>query len=217
MAYTTVKKEGQAIYKARNSKFYGYAFEVNSEEEAKEKMERVASLHHKARHLCYAYRIGQGDVLFRINDDGEPSGSAGRPIYNQILSAELDNILVVVVRYFGGVKLGIPGLIEAYGKAAELAVSNGDRKEVIPKTKIRVQSNYALMGKLMEVLKSIDELQILDSDFESGIDLVVSVETGKEEENIQLIKTKIADVPFEMDREIELKGLTVRILGPETS
>lgn len=217
MTYTTVKKEGQALFKSRNSKFYGYAVEVNSEEEVKENMERIASLHHKARHLCYAFRIGPNDELYRINDDGEPSGSAGRPIYNQILSAQLDNILVVVVRYFGGVKLGIPGLIQAYGEAAKLALSDGGRKLVVPQTKIHVHSNFALMGKLMEVLKSIEDLRFLEQDFKNNIDLVVSVETGTEAQIVQLIKTKMADVPFEMEREIELEGLTVRILGPETN
>lgn len=211
MSYSTVEKTGASLFKDKNSKFFGYSFEVNSEDEVKQKLDTLSDKHYKARHLCYAYRVGAEDAKHRINDDGEPSGSAGSPIFNKILSADLNNILVVVVRYFGGTKLGIPGLINAYGTAAEWAIIDGGVKEVVPQTFIKVKSDYFWMGKLMDALKSTESFQIIDQNFESEIDVLVSVEKGREEEMIQLLKSQLAGVPFDPGRDIELKGFLIEL------
>ena len=121
----------EVLFKNRNSKFFGYAFPIHNEENVKKHINILKKQHHSARHWCYAYKIGTETILFRANDDGEPSNSAGMPIYNQILSFELTNILIVVVRYFGGVKLGVSGLINAYKTTAQLTL---EASNIIEKT-----------------------------------------------------------------------------------
>src|SRR5215510_1222086 len=120
--YYTIEKEATAEFKDRGSKFIGYAFPVSSVEGFKEKLNEVKKLHPKATHHCFAYRLGLDGNAFRVSDDGEPSGSAGRPILGQIDSKQLTNTLIVVVRYFGGTLLGVPGLINAYKTAASLVL-----------------------------------------------------------------------------------------------
>ncbi|MBX2845504.1 MAG: IMPACT family protein [Saprospiraceae bacterium] len=137
-SYNTIAAPSTDRYTVKASKFYGYAFPVDSEAAIKEALVEVNELHPKARHHCYAWRLGLDKNLYRVNDAGEPSGSAGRPILNQIDSAQLTNILVVVVRYFGGTKLGIPGLIKAYKLTTNLSL---DAAEIV--TKI-IQSSIEL-------------------------------------------------------------------------
>src|ERR1700742_4267725 len=120
--YYTIGKEATAEFRDRGSKFIGYACPAMSVDECKERLNAIKKEHPKATHHCYAYRIGLDGNLFRVNDDGEPSGTAGRPILGQIDSKELVNVLVVVVRYFGGTLLGVPGLINAYKTATALAL-----------------------------------------------------------------------------------------------
>src|SRR6266566_1364316 len=120
--YYTIEKEATAEFKDRGSKFIGYAIPVGSVEDFSEKLKEVKKQHPKATHHCFAYRLGLDGNVYRVSDDGEPSGSAGRPILGQIDSKELINVLVVVVRYFGGTLLGVPGLINAYRSAAALAL-----------------------------------------------------------------------------------------------
>ena len=115
--------EGE-IFKDRGSKFIGYCFPILNEDEVKPLIENLKKQHHNARHWCYAWQIGTNKVRYRANDDGEPSNSAGQPIYGQIQSFDVTNILVVVVRYFGGTKLGVGGLINAYRKGAQLALDS---------------------------------------------------------------------------------------------
>ena len=113
--YKTIEKDAQGdVYKDRGSKFIGFAFPVTSEDEIKNSILYLKETHHKARHWCYAWRLGVEGTIYRVNDDGEPNNSAGNPIYGQLLSHDLTNILIVVVRYFGGTKLGVGGLINAY-------------------------------------------------------------------------------------------------------
>ena len=121
---TLTKPSGAILWKDRGSKFYGYAFPISNEDDVKLKLEILKKEHHAARHWCYAYQIGTETSLYRANDDGEPNNTAGMSIYGQIQSFELTNILIVVVRYFGGVKLGVGGLINAYRSAAKLAIEN---------------------------------------------------------------------------------------------
>ena len=117
-SFYTIKSSASGIYKDRGSKFIGYAFPVSSEEEIKQHLSNLKKDHIGARHFCYAWRLGVGGQAWRLNDDGEPNNSAGKPIYSQILSKNLTNVLIVVVRYFGGTLLGVGGLVNAYKSAA---------------------------------------------------------------------------------------------------
>jgi len=125
--YKTIENVVENIlYKEKNSKFIGYAFPITSENEVKAHIENLKSIHFSARHWCYAYQVGTETFKFRANDDGEPSNSAGMPIYGQIQSFEITNVLIVVVRYFGGVKLGVGGLISAYKTTAQLTLEEAN-------------------------------------------------------------------------------------------
>lgn len=122
--YRTLSTSGEALFKDRGSKFFGYVFPVHDEEEFKEKLAEIKTEHHQARHHCYAYRIDPDELRYRANDDGEPSHSAGTPILHALQSADIVDSAAVVVRYFGGTKLGVSGLINAYRTAAEMAIKN---------------------------------------------------------------------------------------------
>ncbi len=122
--YYEIKGTGEGLYKSKGSKFFAYAYNVHSEEEIKAHIEALRKQYYDARHHCYAYILHPDKSASRANDDGEPSGTAGKPILNQLLSYNLTNVLVVVVRYFGGTKLGVPGLIEAYKTATKEALDN---------------------------------------------------------------------------------------------
>lgn len=153
--YKTIDNPGEeTLVKEKNSKFFGYAFPVKNEDEVKTILEQVKKQHYSARHWCYAFQIGTGkNVYFRANDDGEPSNSAGMPIYGQIQSFDVTDILVVVVRYFGGVKLGVGGLIQSYKTSAQLAL---EASEIIEKTidaEYIVQCEYKDLNKVMRVIK----------------------------------------------------------------
>lgn len=154
-SYLTIAEAAEAIYKERSSKFLAYAFPVESEEEVKLHLEALRKEFFDATHHCYAYRLGAEGELFRANDDGEPSSTAGKPILGQLLSANITNCLVVVVRYFGGTKLGVSGLIQAYKEstAEVLAVSH-----IIEKTVdrvIKVEFDYISMNGIMRVVKEL--------------------------------------------------------------
>lgn len=153
--YKTIDNPGEeTLFKEKNSKFFGYAFPVKNEDEVKTILEQVKKQHYSARHWCYAFQTGTGkNIYFRANDDGEPSNSAGMPIYGQIQSFDVTDILVVVVRYFGGVKLGVGGLIQSYKTSAQLAL---EASEIIEKTidaEYIVQCEYKDLNKVMRVIK----------------------------------------------------------------
>ena len=165
-SYLTISGPAEAIYKERSSKFLTYAYPVESEEEIKELLDALRKQYYDATHHCYAYRLGPQGEQFRANDDGEPSGTAGKPILGQLLSAKVTNCLVVVVRYFGGTKLGVSGLIQAYKEstAEVLAVSN-----IIEKTVdkiITIDFSYISMNGVMRVIKEMNphiEEQVFDN------------------------------------------------------
>ena len=151
--FTITQPSTEVLLKEKNSKFLGYAFPITSEEEVKIHIENLKKQHFSARHWCYAYQIGADKIQYRANDDGEPNNSAGMPIYGQIQSFGVTNILVVVVRYFGGVKLGVGGLITAYKTAAQMAL---EAAEIIEKTidvHFEVHFDYKNMNKVMRVIK----------------------------------------------------------------
>ena len=144
----------EVIFKEKSSKFLGYAFPVTSEEEIKAHLEAVKKAHFSARHWCYAWQLGYGGHLrYRANDDGEPNNTAGIPIYGQIQSFELTNILVIVVRYFGGIKLGVGGLVQAYKTTAQLTLQETEIEEKLITEELVINFDYPLMNKVMRVVK----------------------------------------------------------------
>jgi uncharacterized YigZ family protein len=163
-SYHTIKKRGESLLKEKGSKFFGYTFKVRSEDAVIACLDELKKKHHSARHFCYAYRIGPGGERYRSNDDGEPSHSAGDPILRQIQGKELTYSLVVVVRYFGGTKLGVGGLIQAYGEAALLAIQDSGIKEVERTQWFKVDFAYAQMSEVMRLLKKY-ELEMEEHDF----------------------------------------------------
>ena len=168
------KPSPEVLFKDRNSKFFGYAFPIKSEEEANEHLEELRAKHHKARHWCYAWQIGKEEFQYRANDDGEPSNSAGMPIYGQIQSFDVTNILIVVVRYFGGVKLGVGGLINAYKTAAQMAL---EASEIIKRTideVFVVKFDYPEMNKVMQVIKQ-NNLNVIDQKLEIDCKIFIAV------------------------------------------
>ena len=173
--YKTIDKAStEALFKDRGSKFYGYAFPVTNEEEIKENIEFLKKQHYNARHWCYAWQLGKKYEKYRANDDGEPTNSAGTPIYGQLQAFEVTNVLVVVVRYFGGTKLGVGGLIQAYKTAAKLALENS---EIIQKTineEFILQFNYSEMNKVMRIVKE-EQISIINQKLDLNCMYTISV------------------------------------------
>ena len=195
--YKTINTpSAETLFKDKNSKFFGYAFPVFSEEEIKNKLEEVRKIHHSARHHCYAWQLGTEKIRFRANDDGEPSNSAGMPIYGQILAFEVTNILIVSVRYFGGVKLGVGGLINAYRNSAKLAL---EASEIVEKTiniAYKLSFGYDMMNKVQRIIKE-RKLTIINQKLELTCEYVISVRK-KEAQTV----FKIFDTLFKVDIKI---------------
>jgi uncharacterized YigZ family protein len=176
------------LYKEKNSKFFGFAFPVTSEIEVKKHLENLKAEHFSARHWCYAYQIGTEDIKFRANDDGEPSNSAGMPIYGQIQSFEITNVLVVVVRYFGGVKLGVGGLISAYKTTAQLTL---DEANIIEKTidkQFKITFDYKNMNKVMRIIKE-KNIQIVHQKMEMNCEIEIATRKKNAEEIVAIFTT----------------------------
>ena len=173
--YTTIAQIGSSLFKDRNSKFYGYAHPILGIEHSKEIIQAVKKEHSKATHHCFAYRLGVDGLSFRASDDGEPSGSAGRPILGQIDSAGYTNILVVVVRYYGGTMLGVPGLINAYKTAAMEAIQSVEAIEKWITQRVEITVDYNAMSELLYLLKQCEAAII--------------------KQELQLFCTIIADIP----------------------
>lgn len=151
--YRTIKKPTQDLYKEKGSKFFGYAYPIESKDDIKVYLEEIKEEHPKARHICYAFLIKDGKEEYYIaNDDGEPNNSAGMPILGQIRSNRLSHVFIAVVRYFGGTKLGLSGLITAYKETAALCLFEDNVIEVEPQTTIKFTSSYAIMGQVLAVI-----------------------------------------------------------------
>lgn len=173
--YKTIEFPTEGIlFKEKNSKFFGYAYPVLNEEDVKIHIESLKKQHHAARHWCYAYQLGTETILYRANDDGEPSNSAGMPIYGQIQSFEVTNILIVVVRYFGGVKLGVGGLISAYKTTAQLTL---EASKIIEKTiniNFCITFDYKHMNTVMRIIKE-KNVEITCQKLELDCNIFISV------------------------------------------
>jgi len=173
-SYKTIKAKSEGLFKDKGSKFLSYAFPVETEEEIKDILIQIKKEHHSARHHCYAWRLGTEEITFRANDDGEPSSTAGKPILGQLLSFGLTNILVVVVRYFGGTLLGTGGLINAYRTAAAEAIKNAKTVNRVIEKKFTLKFTYNQMNDVMQIIKQ-ENLNILDTRFELECELDFSV------------------------------------------
>jgi len=174
-AYKTIEKPSEeTLFKDRNSKFFGYAFPVLNEEDVKEAIDGLKKKHHSARHFCYAWQFGVETIRFRANDDGEPSNSAGMPIYGQIQAFGVTNILIVSVRYFGGTKLGVGGLINAYRSSAKLALEDSDIIEKTINIDFQLSFGYDMMNKVMRIIKE-KNLNIISQQLELSCQYIISV------------------------------------------
>ena len=178
--YKEIKSNVTGVYKEKGSKFIAYVFPVYSETEVKEKLEEIKKLEHSARHHCYAYILHPEKSEQRVNDDGEPSSTAGKPILGQIISNDLTNILIIVVRYFGGVRLGVPGLIRAYKTAASDAISKSIIITKTIKEYYQVYFKYPQMNNVMRIVKEYG-LEIVNTDFQIDCNLIFAVPKSKSE------------------------------------
>lgn len=172
--FKSIAELSTGLFKDNGSKFLAFAYPVTTEEEIKAIIQGLKKEYYDARHHCYAYRLGHTGAIWRMNDDGEPSSTAGRPIYGQILSAELSDILVVVVRYFGGIKLGVPGLIRAYKTSTADAIANATIIEKIATEPFRIIFDYLQMNSVMKRLKDLG-LSPTDQQFNMSCSLRVDV------------------------------------------
>lgn len=189
--YYTIQSPAEGFFRDRGSKFLAYAYPVWSESNVQACLEALRKLHPKARHHCYAYRLGKDGAAYRANDDGEPSGTAGRPILGQIDSAGLTNVLVVVIRYFGGTLLGASGLIQAYKIATQDAFQNAEKVEKIVSAAFDLSFNYANMSDVMNLVKKLD-LTVLEQHFNDLPRLVVSVRQA-EQARVEIAFAELAD------------------------
>jgi uncharacterized YigZ family protein len=185
----------EILFKEKNSKFFGYAFPITSEEEVKPIIDNLRKKHFNAGHFCYAYQLGTAKTTYRANDDGEPSNSAGMPIFGQIQSYDLTNIIVVVVRFFGGTKLGVGGLISAYKTAAQLAL---EQAEIVEKTidiHFKILFDYKNINKVMRIIKE-KNLNIISQKMDSNCEIEIATRKSNE---------KIVYVSFQNLFDVEVK------------
>lgn len=176
--YLTISQTGEGLYKEKGSKFIGLAFPVESEAAVKEKLEELRKVYHDARHHCYAYILGPDKQNYRANDDGEPNHSAGDPILGQINSRSLTNVLVVVIRYFGGTKLGVSGLINAYKTAAEEALNQVKTKTVFITQAIKLEYSYEATSEVMRLVDEL-EIKINSQDFTASCKIEGEIKIGQ--------------------------------------
>lgn len=176
--YKVIQKTSQGLYKEKGSKFISFAIPVNNLDETQKAIEEYRKKYQDARHVCYAYMLGSERDEYRVNDDGEPSGTAGRPILGQINSFELSNILIIVIRYFGGILLGTGGLITAYKEAAADAIRNGVIIEKQIELPLQIQFEYELMSEVNRLIKEYD-LNISKQKFEISCEMCFAIPRSK--------------------------------------
>ncbi len=177
--YKTIKQNASGIYKEKGSKFLSFAFHISAPEEAKEIVQRFKKEYFDARHVCYAFMIGSERINFRTNDDGEPSGTAGKPILGQINSNQLTDILIIVVRYFGGILLGTGGLIVAYKEAAAEAIRNAEIVEETVKANISIRFDYGLLNDIMSICKQLNA-EIAEQKFDNECQINIRINKSDE-------------------------------------
>jgi uncharacterized YigZ family protein len=181
--YKRISSPSRSVFRDRNSKFLAFAYYVETEEDVSDCLQALKKEYHDARHFCYAYILGFDNWKWRANDDGEPAGSAGLPIYNQCLSMGLTNIFVVVVRYFGGTKLGVPGLINAYKTATKMALEEAQIVEFTPLNKVFLSFPYEQTNAVMSFAKS-NNFEVIDKYFENTCNITLHIPEHKTQESI---------------------------------
>jgi len=199
-AYRTISAVSKGSYREKGSRFISYAFPVHSEADIKEKLAGLRKEYHDARHHCYAYRLGFDKSVHRMNDDGEPSGTAGRPIFGQIVSHDLTQILIVVIRYFGGIKLGKPGLINAYRSAAKDALEQAVLIDRLVHEKYEIRFNYMEMNIVMRIIKE-ENAGIIRQEFGDSCQIVFSIRKNCGKKITERLK-KISDISLSLLGEI---------------
>ncbi len=185
--YLTISAPAEGLYKEKGSKFIAFAIPVSNVEQIKEILEEKRKEHHDARHVCYAYILGVDKADYRSNDDGEPSGTAGRPILGSLLSAGVTNVLIAVVRYFGGTKLGTSGLINAYKVASADALENAEIIEKTVDEEIHITFDYLVMNDVMKIIKDVSP-QVLSQQFDNDCKMVLSIRQGGAPNLIERLK-----------------------------
>ena len=191
---TLAQPSNEILFKEKKSKFFGYVFPITTKDEVKPIIEGLRKKHHTANHVCYAWQLGVSKISYRANDDGEPNNSAGMPIYGQIQSFELTNVLVAVARIFGGTKLGVGGLISSYRKAAQMALEESKIIEKTIRADIEVTFGYPDMDKVMRIIKQ-NQLEIVSQKLEMDCHIIVSAAKSKAKQiidNFNTIKDIIA-------------------------
>lgn len=188
-SYKSIKSLSEGLFKDKGSKFFSFAYPIETEEQVKLIIKELKKKYHDARHHCFAYRVGPTENIFRVNDDGEPSGTAGKPIYGQILSNNLSDILIVVVRYFGGTLLGASGLINAYKLSALEAIKNAEIIEKVVKQQLEIQFSYEIMSMVMRIIKE-ENLEILNQELTNNCKIVLNIR----ENDVLRIKDKFLNV-----------------------
>lgn len=184
---TILKPAPETLFKEKGSKFYNYAFPIKNEEDVKEAIDHLKKKHHTAGHFCYAWQLGQRYESYRANDDGEPNNSAGAPIYGQLQAFNATNILVVVVRYFGGTKLGVGGLIQAYKTGAQMALSASKIEDKTINQEFIIKFDYPEMNKVMRIIKD-EQLEIVSQKMELDCEMIVSVRLKKADQIFNTLK-----------------------------
>ena len=185
---TLAKPSDEVLFKDKNSKFFGYAFPVNSEDDVKLRLQEIKKQQHSARHWCYAYQLGTEQIVYRVNDDGEPNNSAGQPIYGQIKAAGLTEVLIVVVRYFGGVKLGVGGLIQAYRTAASMALDEAEITAFPLSSNLVIKTTYPQLNAVMRLIK-MKGYTILGQELTQKCSLQISVPRSLTDEALESLNS----------------------------
>ena len=185
-SYTTIAKSGEGLYKDKGSKFLSFAFHIETEDEADTIRKQFKKKYYDATHVVYAFRLGAEGEKFRAADDGEPSGSSGMPVYNTIRSKSITDVIVLVVRYFGGTKLGIPGLIDAYSQAAALALDNAETIEKTITQSITVEVPYSMVNFVMRIIKE-NNLTVSEMSGETSCRITIAVALNQVERIEELL------------------------------
>jgi len=207
--YQTISGMASGEFRDRGSKFIAYAYPAYNEEEWKAALEEVRKLHPKARHHCYAYRLGLDRNNFRANDDGEPSGTAGRPILGQIDSFGLTYVIVIVIRYFGGTLLGTSGLINAYRESTALALQEADIIERTVEEVYRISFDYSLMGNVMSSIEHL-QLNMIGQNFDTSATVDLAIRRSEVAPTLLRLKAAIGNLYLEeVNEETEVKGLGI--------
>ena len=179
--YRTIESDAEALFKEKSSKFLCFAYHVTTEEQIRERLEVLYKKYYDATHHCYAWRLGPRGETFRANDDGEPSSTAGKPILGQLLSHEITDCLIVVVRYFGGTKLGVSGLIEAYKTSAAEVIAAAEVVERTVDDRIEVRFSYMAMNEVMRIIKDMQP-KIVEQCFDNLCTMTLTIRQSQSEQ-----------------------------------